>query len=104
MKISEFSRHSSRSRAITEDFILYVQYGLSLYKNIICGFVLDFRLSEKTYFVNILEFNYMIDKLDKKSFNESDLIHFCNPIEINKKKLKVNCKYDIDNLLEKARY
>ena len=71
----------------------------STYKNIISGLVLDFRLSDKTYFCMIEEFVNMINKLDKKSFNEKDLFEWCNPIEIDKKKLKVNYRYNIDKFL-----
>lgn len=68
----------------------------STYKNIISGFLFDFRLSEKTYFCTIKEFINMINRLDKKSFNEKDLFEWCKPIEIEKKKLKVNYKYNIE--------
>lgn len=71
----------------------------SKYKNVVSGFLLDFRLNEKTYFIMIEEFIYMIENLDKKSFNESDLFEWCNPIEIMKKKLKVNWKYNIEQFL-----
>lgn len=75
----------------------------STYKNIISGFILDFRLSEKTYFCDINDFNYMINMIEKKSFNEKDLFEYCNPIEINKKKLKVNYRYDIENFLRMSK-
>lgn len=67
----------------------------SKYKNIISGFLLDFRLSDRTYFCNIEEFIKMIEHLDKKSFNEKDLFKWCKPIEIEKKKMKVNYKYNV---------
>lgn len=75
----------------------------SKYKNIISGLLLDFRLSEKTYFCMIEEFANMIDKLDKKSFNEKDLLEWCNPIEIEKKKMKVNWKYNIEKFIKESR-
>lgn len=71
----------------------------SSYKNVISGFLFDFRLSDKTYFCMIEKFIYMIKMIDKKSFNESDLYKWCNPIEIEKTKLKVNYKYDINKFL-----
>ena len=47
------------------------------------------------------EFIYkMIKHLDKKSFNENDLLEWCNPIKIDKKKLKVNYKYDVHKFLQ----
>ena len=71
----------------------------STYENIVSGLVLDFRLSDKTYFCTIEEFVNMINKLDKKSFNEKDLYEWCNPIEIDKKKLKVNYRYNVEKFL-----
>ena len=74
----------------------------SKYKKIISGFLLDFRLSEKTYFIMIDDFIHMIGNIEKKSFNESDLFEWCDPIEIRKKKLKVNWKYDIEQFLKET--
>lgn len=74
----------------------------STYKNIISGFLLDFRLSDKTYFCMIEEFVNMINRLGKKSFNESDLFKWCNPIEIEKKKMKVNYKYSVEKFLQET--
>ena len=71
----------------------------STYKNVVSGFVLDFRLSDKTYFCMIEEFVNMVNNLDKKSFNEKDLYEWCNPIEIEKKKLKVNYRYNVEKFL-----
>ena len=45
----------------------------------------------------------MINNLDKKSFNEKDLSEWCNPIEIRKKKLKVNYRYDINDFIKNTR-
>ena len=41
----------------------------------------------------------MINHLDKKSFNEKDLYEWCNLIEIDKKKLKVNYRYNVEKFL-----
>lgn len=72
----------------------------SKYKNIVSGLLFDFRLSDKTYFCMIEEFVNMINQLDKKSFNENDLLKWCNPIEIEKKKMKVNYKYSVEKFLQ----
>lgn len=71
----------------------------SAYKNVVSGFLFDFRLSGKTYFCMIEEFKYMIDHLNKKSFNEKDLYEWCNPIIIQKKKLRTNYRYDVEEFL-----
>lgn len=75
----------------------------SKYKKIVSGFLLDFRLSEKTYFIMIEDFIYMIDNLEKKSFNESDLFKWCTPIEIIKKKMRINWRYDVVQFLNDTR-
>lgn len=72
----------------------------SIYKNVISGFIFDFRLSNRTYFCTIYDFNIMINNLDKKSFNENDLFEWCNPLEIKKSKLKVNYRYDIEDFIK----
>lgn len=72
----------------------------STYKNVVSGFIFDFRLSDKTYFCTISDFISMISNLDKKSFNESDLFEWCRPIEIQKQKLKVNYKYNIEEFIK----
>lgn len=73
---------------------------LSSYKNVISGFILDFRSSGRTYFCPIKDFLHMIENINKKSFNETDLTKWCRVIEIKKKKLKVNYRYDIKNFIE----
>lgn len=75
----------------------------STYENIISGFLFDFRLSNLTYFCMIEEFMNMINHLDKKSLNEKDLFFWCKPIIIEKKKLKVNYRYDIEKFLSDMR-
>ena len=75
----------------------------SKYKNIVSGLLLDFRLSDKTYFCMIEEFVDMMDNLDKKSFNEKDLYEWCNPIVIEKKKMKVNYRYSVEKFLKETR-
>ena len=69
------------------------------YKNVCSGFILDFRKTNHTYFLNINEWDNLANSLDKKSFNESDMKTYCNPLLINKKRLKINYRYDIDKFL-----
>lgn len=72
------------------------------YENVISGFLLDFRKSGNTYFLFIDEFVNMIDSISKKSFTEQDMLRYCSPIIIGKKKLKVNYRYDIEQFLINA--
>lgn len=99
-KSISFEREKSDKGVIHKHQIDNLQK-FSTYKNIVSGFILDFRLSDKTYFCAINEFTTMINNLDKKSFTENDLFKWCKPIEIRKKKLKVNYRYDIDDFIER---
>ena len=74
------------------------------YPNVISGFLLDFRKSDNTYFLLIDDFDRMINHITKKSFNEEDMLKWCNPIKIEKKKLKVNYRYDVQRFLEETRF
>jgi penicillin-binding protein-related factor A (putative recombinase) len=44
------------------------------FKGIISGLILNFRKTNHTYFIHINDFNSMVKNLDKKSFNEQDVI------------------------------
>jgi len=72
---------------------------LNTYENIISGFVLDFRKTDTTYFLFIDDFCRLSEMITKKSFNEKDMIEYCNPIKIKKRKLKVNYRYDVEKFL-----
>lgn len=72
----------------------------SKYKNVISGFLLDFRKSDHTYFLSIQDFLILKDLIEKKSFNEEDMLQHCSPIPVEKKKLRVNYQYDIEKLLQ----
>lgn len=69
----------------------------------VSGFLLDFRLSENTYFCEINEFIELINSINKKSFNEKDLLKYCSPIIIEKKKLKVNYQYNVGKLFQEIK-
>ena len=71
------------------------------YKRVISGFVLDFRYADHTYFLNINDWDNLISHIEKKSFNEQDLLEYASPILIEKEKLKVNYRYDVELLLSK---
>jgi len=44
----------------------------------------------------------MINSINKKSFTEQDILLYCSPILIGKKKLKVNYRYNIEQFLADA--
>lgn len=72
---------------------------------IVSGFIFNFRYedkgTEKTYFQEICDFNSMVNELDKKSFNESDLLKY-NPILIEQTLKKVNYKYNVAKFLQET--
>lgn len=72
------------------------------YKNIIPGMIIDFRGTDNTWFLNIYEWDDLINSIAKKSFNESDLLSYSHPILISKKKLKVNYRYDVEKFIKNA--
>lgn len=69
------------------------------YKNVISGLVIDFRGSDRTYFLNINEWDHLVNSINKKSFSENNLLELTHPILINKKKLKINYRYAVDEFL-----
>ena len=70
------------------------------FKNIISGLIIDFRGTDNTWFLNIYEWDTLINSITKKSFNESDLLSYSHPILISKKKLKVNYRYDVEKFIK----
>lgn len=72
------------------------------YLNVISGFILDFRKSDHTYFLSITDFCNIEKNIKKKSFNENDMLKYANPIKIEKKKLKVNYRYDVEKFLQEV--
>ena len=72
----------------------------SQYQNIISGLIIDFRGTDNTWFLNIYEWDTLINSITKKSFNESDLLSYSHPILISKKKLKVNYRYDVEKFIK----
>jgi hypothetical protein len=73
------------------------------YPFLISGFIFNFRYEDKdievTYFQSIQDFEKMINKLGKKSFNEKDLLKY-NPIKIEQEKKRVNYRYNVEKFLE----
>lgn len=105
LELKSFNGSCSFERTKTDKGIIHFHQieslkNFSQYKNVYSGFILDFRKTDNTYFLSILEWNQLADSISKKSFNENDLLSYCNPILINKKKLNVNYKYDIEQLLD----
>lgn len=74
------------------------------HKNVCSGLIIDFRGSDNTYFLPISQWDDLTNSIVKKSFNEKDLLIYASPILIQKKKLKVNYRYDVERFLEETRF
>lgn len=77
---------------------------ISKYDGAIAGFILNFRTDEigiqRTYFISVQAFLDMLEKINKKSFNELDLITVGNAIKIKGEKKRVHWKWDLDSFLQ----
>lgn len=75
----------------------------SKYDNVAAGFLFCFRDEEndmqRCYWQNVVDFNNMVRQINKKSFNELDLLAKGNPIKVSGEKKRVNYIWDIDGLL-----
>jgi|GEM_PF-334212 len=69
------------------------------YEGIIAGFLLDFRTSENTFFININDVVRFMNENSKGSINEKDVINY-NGVLIEKVKKKVNYRYDLEKLFD----
>lgn len=71
------------------------------YDGIICGFVIEFRMIEKTVFIDIGDFNKLINVIIKKSFNFDDLDKYnIRYVTIGQTKARTRYTYDIDSFLK----
>ena len=77
---------------------------MSKYDGIIAGLLLNFRGenddNQRTYFINIRDFNKMINQINKVSFNEIDLIMHGNAVKISGTKKRTRYTWDIDGFLK----
>lgn len=70
------------------------------YDGIVCGFIIEFRKIEKTVFINIKDFNKLMNTITKKSFNFDDLDnHKINYVIIGQEKVRTHYKYKVDEFL-----
>lgn len=94
-----FERYSDENRIIHKHQI----DGLNKwnqYDGIVCGFVIEFRKSETTIFIDIDSFNKLIVLITKKSFNIKDLDDNAIPyLIIPQTKKRTRYVYDIEYFL-----
>lgn len=71
----------------------------SKHDNIVSGFILNFRNTEHTYFLDIKDFIKFTNKTSKKSINEKDIIEH-NGIIIAQHKKRTRYTYQMRNWLD----
>lgn len=76
----------------------------SKYENVKAGFFFNFRDEEndceRCYFQRIEDFNDMVKKIDKKSFNELDLLTVGKAIKIQGEKKRTRYKWCLDEFFK----
>ena len=72
---------------------------ISKYNGTIAGFFFNFRDEknnmERTYFQSVVDFNRMMEEINKVSFNEMDLILY-NSVKIQGQRKRIHYKWDLD--------
>ena len=63
------------------------------------GFLLNYRKTENTYWIEIDNFNKFLEENCKKSINEEDLVKY-DAVLVNSKKLRTRFRYDLSFLWE----
>ena len=66
------------------------------------GLILNFRKTSNTYYLEINDFCRIKETLNKKSFNEKDIINYA--IELPHKLMRTNYKYDLSPLFHMNNY
>lgn len=70
------------------------------YDGIVCGFIIEFRKIAKTVFIDIEQFNRIIELIPKKSFNYNDLgTYKIEHTIISQKKARTRYTYGVDEFL-----
>ena len=99
-----FWREDFEDKTKSQTFLIHKHQILGLanadkFAEVVSGLIINFReTTNHTYFWHINDFLEYTNKLDKKSFNENDVING-NGLLINQKLKKVNYEYDIDNFV-----
>ena len=70
------------------------------YDGIVCGFIIEFRKIAKTVFIDIEQFNKIVELIPKKSFNYNDLCAYkIQYTIIGQKKARTRYTYGVDEFL-----
>lgn len=99
-----FWREDFEDKTKKQTFMIKKNQVLGLNKSnqsmgIISGFILNFRKTNHTYFLHIEDFNDMVRDLDKKSFNENDVVNNGGYL-IEQKLKRVKYTYNIEGFVK----
>lgn len=76
---------------------------ISKFDGAIAGFFLNFRDEknniERLYFMNVVDFNKMMDSVNKVSFNEIDIL-LNNGVKISGEKKRIHFRWDLDDFFK----
>lgn len=76
----------------------------SKYDGVVCGFIIEFRKIEKTVFIDIKEFNKILDLIPKKSFSYNDLCAYgIGYTVISQKRVRTRYTYGVDEFLKEIK-
>lgn len=108
LELKTKSKHSisfERSKDESGDIHYHQIKGLrqwNQYNGIVCGFIIEFRDLETTFFLDIESFDKLIQKINKKSFTLDDLRDNNIPyIVIPQTKLRTRYSYDLEDFLNR---
>lgn len=103
MSFEDVNDDNPKNRLIHKHQILGLQK-FSEHKHTVSGFLLNFRDenndNQRTYFLNIKDFNEMTKKINKASFNEVDLIMLGHAKKINGYKKRTRWYWNMHEFLE----
>ena len=102
MSFEDIYSDESQEKMIHKHQILALR-DFSTFENVVAGFVFNFRdeanKMERTYFQEINDFLKMCKTINKKSFNEMDLI-MANAVKLDGIKKRTNYTWNIEKILE----
>ena len=87
-------------KGVIHDYQIKTLKEFRTYPNVISGLLIDFRKSCNTYFLSIDYWDQLINSINKKSFTEKNLLDYSSAIWIEKKKLRINYKYNVIKFLQ----
>ena len=77
---------------------------ISNYNRTISGMILNFHdennTNQRTYFIDIKNFNNMMKQINKKSFNELDLLTIGKAVKIQGEKKRTRYRWNLDEFFE----